>query len=148
MYSLKDLDVTKACEQQYEFEVTDDATGKGVGIFLSIIGGHAERITEFTKRSLNDRRLAEAMHTKTDPRNKRPVVIPIEDDIEFSTELVALRIVGWRGIQEPYSHENAVTLCRTNPTIKEQILKESENLENFTRTFSGSSRSTSDTQPG
>lgn len=148
MFSLDDLDVTKACEKGYEFEVSDDATGKGVGIFLTVLGAHADRITEYTKKSLNERRLEEAMAQKRDPRGKRPNVVPIEEDIEFSTELVALRVIGWRGIKEPYSHANAVRLCKSNPAIKEQILKESDNLANFPTTFSTPSDSTSGTQPG
>lgn len=148
MYSLDDLDVTKACEQQYEFEVRDESTGKGIGLFLTVIGGHAERITEFTKKSLNDRRMAEAMAAKRDPRGKEVRIVPIEEDLQFSTELVAMRIVGWRGIKEPYTPEGAVKLCTINPLIKEQVLAASDNLKNFPMTFSASSPSTSASQPG
>lgn len=148
MYSLDDLDVTKACEQQFEFEVRDESTGKGIGLFLTVIGGHAERITEFTKKSLNDRRMAEAMAAKRDPRGKQINVVPIEEDIEFSTALVAMRIVGWRGIKEPYTPEGAVKLCTINPLIKEQVLAHSDDLKNFPMTFSANSDSTSVNQPG
>ena len=147
MYSLEDLNITKACEIEHEFEVTN-AKGKGTGLFLTVIGGHAERVTEFTKTRLNERRVADAMHEKKDPRNKKPNVHPVEDDIAFSTELVALRITGWRGLKEPYSHENAVRLCTINPEIKEQVLERSEDLKNFPTPFSTSSASTSGTQPG
>lgn len=133
-FSLDDLDQARVCDTPFEFEVTDDATGKGIGIFLSVIGGQAKRITDLTTKTLNERRIAEAMAQKTDPRNKRPHehVVPIEDDLEFTTELVAIRVVGWRGrIKEPYSHANAVKLCKTNQPIRDQILEKSENLKNF-----------------
>lgn len=147
MLSLNDLDVTKSCEIEHEFEVVDDATGKGTGIFLTVIGGHAQRIVDFTKKEMNARRVAEAMNHKRDPRGKSPVVVKIEEDIEFSTELVAMRVTGWRGIEEPYSHENAVRLCTINPPIKEQILAVSEDLKNFPTPFSTNSGSTSGTPP-
>ncbi len=148
MLSLNDLDVSKACEVAHEFEVKDEVTGKGTGLFLTVIGGHAQAIQDFSKKELNARRLAEALAAKRDPRGKNPKVVSIEEDIEFSTELVAMRIVGWRGIVEPYSHENAVRLCTINPPIKEQVLAVSEDLKNFPTPFSTSSTSTPGTQHG
>lgn len=150
MLSLDDLDVSKACEVAYEFEVKNEITGKGTGVFLTVIGGHAQKILDYSKKEMNARRVAEAMADKRDPRGKNPEakVIPIEQDIEFSTELVAMRIVGWRGISDPYTHENAVRLCKINPPIKEQILAVSEDLKNFPTPFSKSPASTSGTQPG
>jgi hypothetical protein len=145
MLSLDDLDVTKACEVEYEFEVVDDVNGKGTGFFLTVIGGHAQRVLDYTKKSLNERRVAEAMAAKRDPRGKNTKAVPVEEDIEFSTELVALRVTGWRGIKESYSHENAVRLCTINPPIKEQILAVSEDLKNFPTPFSTNSDATSDT---
>jgi hypothetical protein len=131
MYSLDDLNVTKSCDTPFEFEVTDDQTGKGTGIFLSVIGGHAQRILDFIQTTMNERRTADAMAEKRDPRGKQIHIVPIEDDIAYSTALVAMRVVGWRGIKDPYTPEGAVKLCTINPPIKEQILAKSENLANF-----------------
>ena len=147
MYSIDDLDVKKSCEIEHEFEVKS-AAGKGTGLFLSVIGDHAQRIEDFTKQQLNARRVADANHEKRDPRGKTPNVHLVEEDIEFSTELVALRVVGWRGLKEPYSHAAAVKLCTINPEIKEQILAASSDMKNFPTPFSTNSASTSDTTPG
>jgi hypothetical protein len=130
VFSLDQLDLGKRCEDAFEFEVTDDATGKGLGIHLTIIGGHAPQVQSFIAKNLNERRVFEQMQEK---RGKRAAVRKIEDDIEFGTELAAIRIVGWRGISEPCTFENAVRLCTINPPIKEQILKASEDLANFTK---------------
>jgi hypothetical protein len=145
MYSIDDLDVTKSCEDGYEFEVTDETTGEGSGVFLTVIGGHAQRIADFTKKMLNERRVAEAMHEK---RGKGPKVTPVEEDMAFSIELIAMRVIAWRGIKEPYSHENAVKLCTVNPLIKEQVLKASNDMANFTKPFSVQPASSSDNQLG
>jgi len=128
--SLADLDITKKCEEGYEFEVTDDSTGKGTGLFLTVIGAHAPVLTNYVQKSLNQRRAQEAMNEK---RGNKARVRPIEDDIEFGTELSAKRVIAWRGISDECTHENDMTLCRTNPLIKEQILKASEDLANFTK---------------
>lgn len=148
MYSLDDLDQARLCEVPYRFEVTNEATGKGTGIFLSVIGGQAQVIQDYTVKVANDRRIAEAMHAKRDPRGKNPKVVKAEEDVEVSTELVALRIVGWEGIREPFSHENAVKLCARNLNIKQQAYDASEDMKNFSLPFTEPSASTSDTSPG
>lgn len=131
-FSLDDLDQSKACETPYEFEVVDENNGKGIGIFISVIGGQAKVIDDFTSKMINQRRVAEAMAQKTDPRGKRPHVVPIEEDFDFSMEVIALRVVGWRGrIKEPYSPKNALRLCKQNQPIREQILAASNDLKNF-----------------
>lgn len=149
-YSLDDLDQAKACDAPFEFEVKDDVTAKGVGLFLSVLGAHAKVVLEFTKKELNERRIAEAMAKKRDPRGKNPEndVVPIEQDIDFSTHAVAIRIVSWRGIVEEFSPENAVRLCTINPSIKEQVLAVSEDLKKFPTRFSTKPASSSANQPG
>ena len=142
MFSINDLDVAKACETPFEFEVKDDETGKGTDIFISVIGGHAKVLADCITNKLNERRTADAMSLKRDPRGKQTHIVPVEDDIEYNTELIALRVTGWRGISEPYSHENAIKLCTINPSIKEQILAVSENLKNFPLAFTKPSAST------
>src|SRR5690606_12097020 len=112
MLSLADLDVTKKCEQGFEFEYIDKATGKGTGFFLTVIGAHAPAVTGFSLKYLNERRAYDAMNER---RGKQAKVRPIEEDIEFSTEMTAIRVIGWRGIKEEYSPENAIALCRGNP---------------------------------
>lgn len=147
MYSLKDLDVGKACETPFKMEVTDEQ-GKGVGIFLFVIGAHAPAVQEFTKTSLNERRREDALAEKRDPRGKQVHVRPVEEDFEFGTRHIAVRIVGWEGIEEPYSPAQAVKLCTINPEIKEQVLAVSENLKNFPTRYTAASNDTSDNSPG
>lgn len=129
-FSLADLDVTKQCSQGFEFEVTDDASGKGTGIYLTVIGAHAAAVQNYTKKHVNEQRKIAAMQEK---RGKKEIVRTIEEDIEFGSELAAIRIVGWRGISDAFSPEGAIQLCTINPPIKEQVLKVSEDLANFTK---------------
>jgi len=128
--SLDQLNLTKQSETSFEFEVVDDATGKGTGIYLSVIGAHSATVQNFIRKSLNERRRFEDMQEK---RGKKSSFRPIEEDIEFGTELAAIRVTGWRGISEPFTPEGALKLCTINPPIKEQILKASEDIANFTK---------------
>jgi hypothetical protein len=130
MFSLNDLDITKQCEGGFEFEVTDDTTGKGTGVYLTVVGAHAESVQKFTSKKLNERRVFDDMNER---RGKKAQVRRIEDDVEFGIELAAIRITGWRGISDEFTPANAIKLCTVNPTIREQILKASEDLANFTK---------------
>lgn len=144
--SIDDLDLTKSCEDGFEFEVTDDGTGKGAGIFLTVVGAHAPVVLDWTKKALNQRRKFDDMQER---RGKKGQIRTIEEDIEFGTEATAIRVTSWRGpgqvegltteqltrfrgIAEPCTHANVIKLCTINPPIKEQILKASEDLTNFT----------------
>jgi len=128
-FSLDQLDLTKQCEGGFEFEVLDENTGKGTGIHLTVIGSHAPAVLAFTAKSLNARRVQDEMQEK---RGKKAKLRTIEEDIEFGTELAAIRVIGWRGISDAFTPEGAIRLCTINPPIKEQILKASEDLANFT----------------
>lgn len=133
-YSLDDLDLSKSMDKGFEFEVVDDVSGKGRGIFLTVVGGHSTRVQDFLTKSLNERRTAEAMADKRDPRGKQVRIVPIEQDIAFADEYAAIRITGWRGIKQAYTHDGAIRLCKGNALIKDQVLTQSEKLENFTET--------------
>jgi len=125
--NLNDLDISKPCETGYEFEYISDSTGKPSGVFITVIGSHAESVKQWIRKALNNMRQREAMLAKKGKDEVRMV----EDDEEFGIESTAIRITGWRGITEEYSHANAVKLCSINPEIRAQVLKNSDELGNF-----------------
>ena len=128
--SLADLDTRKKCGEGVEFEIVN-ATGKGTGIFLTVIGAHAPSVQTWVNKELNNRRRAEALQAKRS--GKALDVRPIEEDIDFGIELIAIRILGWRGITEPFSPENALILCQSNPEVCAQVREFSEDIANFTK---------------
>lgn len=128
--SLADLNFQKKCEDAVDFEPTTP-TGKGLGFTLKVIGSHAPAVQKWVNKHLNDRRRAEALQAKR--KGKGIEYTPIEDDIDFGVELVAIRVVGWEGIEEPWSPENALLLCRTNADVCAQVREFSEDIANFTK---------------
>jgi hypothetical protein len=127
--SLADLNVTKKCEDGFEFEYIDEM-GKESGIFLTVLGAHAEA----PRKRIFDRIDREARQNELlKKRGKDAIVKPINEIVEMNIEDIASFIVGWRGITEPWSAENAVKLCEINPLIVEQVKAASETLANFTR---------------
>lgn len=130
--SLSQLNLEAQSETPFEFEVIDENSGKGTGVFISVLGSHSKTVQSYVTKTLNGKRRAEAL--KAAKGSKKDIdFTPVEDDIDFSIELAAIRVVAWRGIEEPFSYDNALLLCRTNPIIKQQIIDASDDVKNFTK---------------
>ncbi len=129
--SLSELNVEAQSETPYEFEITDENSGKGTGVYLSVLGSHSKSVSSFVAKTLNAKRRAEALRLKKGAKDVE--FTPIEDDIDFGVELAAIRIKAWRGITEDFTPENALLLCRTNPIIKQQVIEASDDVKNFTK---------------
>ena len=131
--SLDDLDYISKSDAAYEFEyLTPD--GEGTGVFISVLGGQAEVVTREVAAMLNDRRRKEAVRAMKARGNKKQAEFdPIEEDIEFGQRMAAIRIVGWRGITDPFTRENAMRLCATNREVAAQVIEHSDSMANFTK---------------
>lgn len=135
--SLASLDARKASAAAFEFEYIGP-DGAGTGIMLKVIGAQSAEVTEGTNRLVNERRRQEAIRA-AEATASRPgdAIIPVEDDIAFGQRLSAMRLVGWDGIADPWSAENALLLCQSNPDIASQVLAQSNKLGNFIKASSG-----------
>lgn len=132
-FSLSDLDATKASESAFEFEYVNPA-GDPTGIFFQVLGSQSETVTAEVSKLVNDRRRKEAVREvqrKMGTGKKDVGFETMESDIEFGQRLAAIRLVGWRGISDTWSFENALRLCQTNRHIAAQITEQSEEMANF-----------------
>lgn len=147
--SLASLNARKASEEAYEFEyVAPD--GSLSGIFLSVIGTHSDTITKAMVETADEQRRRENVramkNSKARPENAD--LGSLAEDIDIGAKQAAKRLVGWRtpkdveglsaaqlerfqGIEEPWSEENALTLCRTNPDVSAQVMAKSNDLGNW-----------------
>jgi thymidine kinase len=126
--SLASLNVVKASDDAQKLDILDEESGKATGIVLSVIGSNSDKITKLVAKAVNGRRQAEELAKK---KGKDVQPSKVEDDIEFAQELAAARIVGWEGIDEPFSPENALQLVTINPQIREQVMVFSDNASNY-----------------
>ena len=133
-YSLDQLDATSASKKAFEFEYRDPSTGDGTGLFFSVLGSESEVVTAEVARLINERRRKEAareVNRKIGVGAKATEHDLFESDIEFGQRLAAVRLVGWRGITEPFTSENAMRLCKSNRDIAKQITDQSDTVGNF-----------------
>ncbi len=137
LVSLKSLDARAQADVPYEFEYILP-NGEGSGIFLSVLGSQSKTVTEAVNKLMNERRRVEevaAINARTGGR-KTAAIIPVEDDIAFGQKLAAVRLVGWRGIAEPFDPDLALELVEMNADIANQINEQSNAAENFMKSSS------------
>jgi hypothetical protein len=125
--SFTDLDLSTPCDSGYEFEYIPDSTGNPSGVFITVVGAHSDKVKSWVRKSLNRMRERDMIMTK---KGKLEVRL-VEDDEQFTIENAACRVLAWRGISEDFNLKNAITLCTINPEIRDQIIKNSEELGNF-----------------
>ena len=126
--SLADLDLVSASENAYEFEYLRP-DGSDTGVFVTVLGAQAPKVQDWVRKTLNRRKSQDQLAAKRGKEIERT----IEDDEQFGIDAAAIRVVGWRGITEPYSHENALILMERNNELREQVFEASNNLGNFTK---------------
>jgi len=133
-FSLDQLDATKASAEAFEFEYINAATGECTGVFLSVLGGESEVVTSEVAKMINERRrkqVVREVQQKVGVGQKSVDYETMESDVDFGQRLAAVRLVGWRGISEPWTPENALRLCRSNRDIAAQIIQQSDEVANF-----------------
>jgi hypothetical protein len=144
MHSLDDLNAVAKSERPFEFEYIrpgDNETDRTKvpeddKIFLSVVGAQSETAAKAAASLINASRQKQAAAQITarvgSNAKANPVVIEtFESDVEFGQRMAASRLVGWRGITDPWSVENAHRLCRSNRDVAAQVMQQSDNVGNF-----------------
>lgn len=126
--SLASLDLSKDCEHGYKFELVD-VRGKGSGIFLTVLGQHAEGPKKAIRKRLNAEIVQNTMLQK---RGKDIPAKMVEDLRDDNLHDAAVYVVAWEGITEPCTLENVIKLFTINQEYLRQSVEESQKLENFT----------------
>lgn len=132
MYTLDQLDATKACDVPFVFDFID-SRGQKTGIKFHVLGGQSERVTQEVARLINERR-QQAAQREMEIKNSKSQLAefePIEKDIEFQRRLASVRLVGWENIADEWSPEGAFRLCKTNKDVLAQVTSQSEIMANF-----------------
>jgi hypothetical protein len=122
MYTLDQLNTRKASETPCEFELMMD--GIPTGVFLSVIGQQSETFTTTAAKIAAEFELAKGLEHAVD-------FVASERSKEMTNRLVAARVIAWRGIGEPCTPENVLTLVATNSDAFTQILQRSNRVSNF-----------------
>lgn len=134
MFDLKKNDPAALAEVGYTFNVylpdgtKTDATVTVRGSSSSVVTNHGRRVYhEFQVRKEQAKRRGRELEDLT-----------IEEAEKMSAEGAAVRIISWSGLAEDgvpveFNRENAVRVMLAYPFLREQVMKESDNIHNFSK---------------
>jgi hypothetical protein len=104
------------------------ADGTDTGVVLHVLPETNEAVQRELTLIGNSRRKRDHERA-SDPR----AVVPVEEDQEDIVRMVACRLAGWDGIEEPWTPEHAISLVRANPEIAELVTTTSRKNARFTK---------------
>lgn len=125
--SIASLNLVKASETGFEFEVKD-SSGVGLGVFISVRGEHSDTVKAVNRKRLNERRERAYVAAK---KGENLLPDSIEDEEAMAIEGAVLRTIGWRGLDETFSPDNARLLYTVNPEVRAQVYTAAAESGNF-----------------
>lgn len=128
LLSIDDLDLTTASDTPFDLEILN-TKGVKAGVVLQVLGSESEKVQDWTNRQANRIRTQATQKSVTGKDKVRTA----EEDDEYIVESAAIRIVGWSGLKDEYTKDNATRLMSRNVHIRMQVLQASNDLGNYSK---------------
>jgi hypothetical protein len=128
LLSIDDLDLTAASDTPFDLEILN-IKGVKTGIIVQVLGSESEKVQEWTNRQANRIRTQATQKSVTGKDKVRTA----EEDDEYIIESAAVRVVGWKGLKDEYTKENATRLMSRNVHVRMQVLTASNDLGNYSK---------------
>lgn len=127
-YDILGFDAVARSEQGREIELLCEDGLTGTGVFVTIIGKHAEAVSRWNAKLINEAQKEVALAQRT---GKMSPPKPIEELRLRNIEGAALRVVAWRNVKQGFSQELMRASLARNPHWVDQIVEESDKVGNF-----------------
>lgn len=124
------FDAVKESEGGYEFELlhTDGVTGTGV--FVTVQGKHSDEVKKWNGALVSKMTREHQMAA----RKGKPVEPKTLDELDAQNiEGASIRVTGWRNVKQSFNRDTLKAALKRNPHWIEAIVKESDELGNFTK---------------
>ncbi len=152
---LDSVDVSKAAEAGYEFEVTHPDSGEGIGVFITVRGEEAQSIRISGIRAASEAIIKDRMKGESKlKKSAEQQIAELEADMletvnEKSPEKAAQRVIAWRGVKRagvevPCTEDNCIEFFTKLPFAQVQVFEQSRKLGNF---FAPPSQTSAATRP-
>lgn len=128
LLSIDDLDLTTASDTPFDLEILN-IKGVKTGIIIQVLGSESEKVQEWTNRQANRIRTQATQKSVTGKDKVRTA----EEDDEYIIESAAVRVVGWKGLKDEYTKDNATRLMSRNVHVRMQVLTASNDLGNYSK---------------
>ena len=130
--SLSDMEARLAAEPAEEFEpILPD--GEGSGIILLVKSDACPSVSRGLAALMNERRRKDEFNAAKAQRSRAgEVYTKFEDDVTFTRRAAAVRLAGWKGLDEEFSEANAIRLFAVCPSFAGQVIQKAGELTSFT----------------
>lgn len=128
LLSIDDLDLTAASDTPFDLEILN-IKGVKTGIIIQVLGSESEKVQEWTNKQANRIRTQATQKSVTGKDKVRTA----EEDDEYIIESAAVRVVGWKGLKDEYTKDNATRLMSRNVHVRMQVLTASNDLGNYSK---------------
>lgn len=131
MLDLVKSDPAKVAEAGFEFNVVLP-DGTETDALIKVRGKNSKKVQMFSRtlfQELNIRSEANIRRGKKDN-------LSIDESEELACRVAANRIISWKGlgkdgVEVSFSEDNAESVLKEYPFLREQVMEESDNLMNF-----------------
>lgn len=123
------FDAVKDSEAGHDFELKQPDGITGTGVIVTIVGKHADAVVAYHRNILNKMMRDEQQARRRGKANE----VDIQKLNDQSREDAALRVIGWKNVQQEFSRDLLKTVFIRNPHWVDQIIEESNDLGNFTK---------------
>ncbi len=132
--NLNVLNVSEVSEAGIEFELVHPATGEGLDAWIKVRGEKSRTVQNHARKVVTEMQKREKVAKGKGKDND----LSIEELESLAIDRAIVRIISWRGIQEdgqdiPFTRENAEKVLKEHPWIREAVMEESEDLNEFFR---------------
>ncbi|MGT2429244.1 hypothetical protein ACU4HD_11950 [Cupriavidus basilensis] len=125
--SIASLNLVQASETGFEVEIKD-SSGIGLGVFITVRGDHSDTVKAYNRKRINERRELAYVAAK---KGENLLPDQVEDDEARAIEGAVLRTIGWRGLDETFSPDDARLLYNVNPEVRAQVYAAAAESGNF-----------------
>jgi hypothetical protein len=134
MLDLKKNDPAVLAEVGYTFNVIlPDGTKTDAKI--TVRGSNSPTVTNHGRKIYHEFQVKKEQAKR---RGREPEDLTLEEAEKMAAESAAVRVITWTGLAEGgeevvYSKDTAVRVMLDYPFIREQVMKESDNIHNFSK---------------
>lgn len=128
MIDIEAFDAVADSESGHDIEMKQADGITGTGVYFTIIGRNADAVVKWISREVNkaarEQQMAERRGKTVDPT-------PLEEVKLKNMEGAAIRVTGWRNVQQAFSPELLRKVLTRNPHWVDQIIEASNDMGNF-----------------
>ncbi|HDR1187544.1 hypothetical protein [Pasteurella multocida] len=134
---LSTLDIRKASEETYRFEVLHPVTNEKTGAFIDVYSSQSDVVRKFAN-GLFRKLQKDDLESK---RSRRPKLRDLDDIEQESINNAIVRVAGWENVEWEgkaleFNDENVSKVLNKCPWLCSQIVEHSDDLGNFLKSGS------------